>query len=151
MGPTALSYLSTATGNPQYLNTATKLWWKTTDYLYDPAEHLYFRDGKLPGIKKEKNGKKIFGRGVMGGSGRIGKGNGKHAANYPDKKKFEKLYRDMAAKIALTANNPMAAGTPPCLIRESYPVKETSGTGFYCYALLWDLTTVYWITKRTGP
>ncbi|MGZ3873603.1 MAG: glycoside hydrolase family 88 protein, partial [Mucilaginibacter sp.] len=56
MGPTALGYLSTATGNPEYLNTAIKLWWKTTGYLYDPAEHLYFRDGSYLD-KKEKNGR----------------------------------------------------------------------------------------------
>ena len=44
MGPPALAYLSTATGNKKYLETAIKLWFKTTDYLFDKDENLYFRD-----------------------------------------------------------------------------------------------------------
>ena len=42
MAPPALAYFSTATGDKKYLDIASKLWWKTTDYLYDPAEDLYF-------------------------------------------------------------------------------------------------------------
>src|ERR1700761_5595973 len=59
MGPPALSYLSIATKDPKYLNTATKLWWKTTNYLYDKKEHLFFRDSRFF-TKREKNGKKVF-------------------------------------------------------------------------------------------
>jgi len=59
MGPTALSYLATATADKKYLDIAVKLWWKTTDYLYDSTEHLYFRDGSYLD-KKEKNGQKVF-------------------------------------------------------------------------------------------
>jgi rhamnogalacturonyl hydrolase YesR len=138
MGPTRLSYLSTATGNPEYLNTATKLWWKTTGYLYDPSEHLYFRDGSYLD-KKEKNGKKIFwarGNGwVLAGLVRVMEN---MPANHPERKKFEQLYRDMAAKIA-SLQQPDGSWHASLLDPESYPVKETSGTGFYCYALLWGL------------
>ena len=59
MGPTALAYLSSATGEQKYLDIATRLWWKTTDYLYDKDEHLYFRDQTFFD-KKEKNGQKVF-------------------------------------------------------------------------------------------
>lgn len=138
MGPTALSYLSTATGNPAYLNIATKLWWKTTDYLYDPSEHLYFRDGSYLD-KKEKNGKKIFwarGNGwVLAGLVRVMEN---MPANHPERKKFEQLYLDMATKIA-SLQQPDGSWHASLLDPESYPVKETSGTGFYCYALLWGL------------
>ena len=54
MGPTSLSYLATATRDEKYLAIADKLWWKTYDYLYDPAEHLYYRDSSYFN-KKEKN------------------------------------------------------------------------------------------------
>jgi len=138
MGPTALSYLSTATGDLKYLNTATKLWWKTTGYLYDPGEKLYFRDGSYL-QKKEKNGKKVFwarGNGwVLAGLVRVMEN---MPANYPDKAKFEKLYKDMAARIA-SLQQPDGSWHASLLDPESYPVKETSGTGFYCYALLWGL------------
>lgn len=138
MGPTSLSYLSTATGDPKYLNTATKLWWKTTDYLFNHNEHLYSRDGSYLD-KKEKNGKSVFwsrGNGwVMGGLVRVMEN---MPANYPDKKKFEALYKEMAAKI-ISIQQPDGSWHASLLDPDSYPIKETSGTGFYCYAILWGL------------
>jgi len=138
MGPPALSYLSTATGDTKYLNTAIKLWWKTTDYLYDPSEKLYFRDGSYF-QKKEKNGQKVFwsrGNGwVLAGMARVMEN---MPANHPDKKRFEQLYKDMASRIA-ALQQPDGSWHASLLDPESYPVKETSGTGFYCYALLWGL------------
>jgi rhamnogalacturonyl hydrolase YesR len=138
MGPTALSYLGTATKDPKYLNTATKLWWKTTEYLYDPAEHLYFRDGSYFS-KKEKNGEKVF---WSRGNGWVLAGLVRVMENIPDgnpgKPKFEKLYKEMAAKIA-SLQQPDGSWHASLLDPASYPVKETSGTGFYCYALVWGL------------
>lgn len=138
MGPTALSYLGTATKNPEYLNAAIKLWWKTTDYLYDPAEHLYFRDGGYFN-KKEKNGKKVF---WSRGNGWVLAGLVRVMENIPagnrERKKFEQLYKDMAAKIA-SLQQADGSWHASLLDPESYPVKETSGTGFYCYALVWGL------------
>lgn len=66
MGPPSLAYLSTAAHNPQYLATASKLWWKTTDFLYDSSTHLFFRDASYF-KKKEKMEKKYSGRGAMAG------------------------------------------------------------------------------------
>jgi len=138
MGPTAMAYLSTATHNPKYLNKASELWWRTTAYLYDPAEHLYFRDGSYL-QKKEKNGQKVFwGRGngwVIAGLVRM---LDNMPANHPDRKKFVTLYKDMAARIA---GLQQADGSwhASLLDPESYPIKETSGTGFYAYAILWGL------------
>ena len=138
MGPTALAYLSTATGDPKYLQTATKLWWQTTDYLYDPAEKLYFRDGSYLN-KKEKNGEKVFwsrGNGwVLAGLVRVLENMPK---NYPDKKKFEQLYKDMAGRIA-SLQQPDGSWHASLLDPASYPIKETSGTGFYTYAILWGM------------
>src|SRR5690606_21063814 len=44
MGPPSLAMLYKATGEKKYLDLVDKLWWKTTDYLYDSTEHLYYRD-----------------------------------------------------------------------------------------------------------
>jgi len=138
MGPAALTYLSTATHDPKYLDAAVKLWWKTTDYLYVPSEHLYFRD-QTYFEKKEKNGQKVFwsrGNGwVMGGLVRV---LDNMPANYPDRKKFIALYKDMAARIA-SLQQPDGSWHASLLDPESFPPKETSGTGFYTYALLWGL------------
>jgi unsaturated rhamnogalacturonyl hydrolase len=153
MGPTSLSYLSTATHDPKYLNVAVKLWWKTYNYLYDPAEHLYFRDGSYLD-KKEKNGQKVFwsrGNGwVLAGLVRV---IDNMPANYPDKPKFIQLYKEMASRIA-GLQQPDGSWHASLLDPASYPIKETSGTGFYTYALLWGLNNgtldrkIYWPVVR---
>jgi len=149
MGPTALSYLSTVTKDPKYLNTAMQLWWKTTDYLYDSTEHLYFRDGSFL-QKKEKNGKKMFwsrGNGwVLAGLVRVLEN---MPGNHPDRPRLVRLYKDMSEKIS-SIQQPDGTWHASLLDPESYPIKETSGTGFYTYALLWGMNNglldkaVYW-------
>lgn len=138
MGPPALSYLSAATKDPKYLDAAVKLWWKTTDYLYVPAEHLYFRDQSYF-EKKEANGQKVFwsrGNGwVVGGLVRV---LDNMPAKHPGRKKLIKLYKEMALRIA-SLQQPDGSWHASLLDPESYPPKETSGTGFYTYALLWGL------------
>ncbi len=138
MGPPPLAYLSSVTRDKKYLNTAIQLWWKTTDYLYDSTEHLYFRDGSFLD-KKEKNGEKIFwsrGNGwVMAGLARMLEN---MPVKYPQRKRFIDLYKSMSAKIA-SLQQPDGTWHASLLDPASYTIKETSGTGFYCYALLWGL------------
>jgi len=138
MAPTSLAYLSTVTGDQKYLGIATKLWWKTTDYLYDTAEHLYFRDGSYLD-KKEKNGQKVFwsrGNGwVTAGLVRVLEN---MPANYPDRPKFIQLYKDMMARI-IGLQQADGSWHASLLDPDSYPIKETSGTGFYTYSILWGI------------
>jgi rhamnogalacturonyl hydrolase YesR len=138
MGPPALAYLSTATGDQKYLDIASKLWWKTTDYLFDPSENLYFRDSRYFD-KREANGKKMFwsrGNGwVMGGLVRM---LDNMPENYPDRARFIALFNKMAEKIA-TLQSDDGSWHASLLDAASYPAKETSGTGFYCYALAWGV------------
>jgi rhamnogalacturonyl hydrolase YesR len=138
MGPPALAYLSTATGDPKYLDMACKLWWKTTDFLFDPTEKLYFRDESYV-QKRERNGAKTFwirGNGwVVGGLVRMLENMPK---SHPDRAKFEQLYRDMMERIS-TLQQPDGSWHASLLDPASYPVKEMSGTAFYCYALAWGL------------
>lgn len=138
MGPTALAYLATATGERKYLDIADKLWWKTTDFLYDPNEHLYYRDESYF-EKREKNGAKVFwsrGNGwVMGGLVRVLSNMPKR---YPDRDRYIKLYKEMASKL-VSLQQSDGSWHSSLLDPASYPVKETSGTGFYTYAILWGL------------
>lgn len=138
MGPPALAYLSTATGDMKYLEKAGRLFWKTTDFLYDDDEHLYFRDERFF-TQKEKNGKKIFwsrGNGwVLGGMARVLEN---MPAKYAGRKKFEKHFKEFAEKIA-SLQQPDGSWHASLLDPDSYPVKETSGTGFYCYGLMWGI------------
>jgi len=138
MGPPALAYLSTGTGDPKYLQTASKLWWKTSDFLFDNEEGLYYRDGRfIP--QREKNGQKVFwsrGNGwVMGGLARM---MDNMPASFPDRSKFEAQFKKMAYRVAKlqTADGTWHASL---LDPDNYPAKETSGTGFYVYALTWGI------------
>lgn len=138
MGPPTLGFLTEATGDQKYLNTASKLWWKTSDHLYSKDQHLFFRDSRYFD-KKEKNGKNVFwarGNGwVMGGMVNLLK---VMPAGHPDRAKFVTQFRQMAQAIAKlqTADGTWHASL---LDPDSYPSKETSGTGFLCYALAWGI------------
>lgn len=138
MGPPALAYLATATGDRKYLDIAVKLWLKTTDYLFDKKENLYYRDSRFF-TQYEANGKKVFwsrGNGwVMGGLVRMLEN---MPADYPERPKFVELYKKMAAKIA-SLQNADGSWHAALLDPSSYPIKETSGTGFYCYALAYGI------------
>jgi rhamnogalacturonyl hydrolase YesR len=138
MGPPTWLRLYAATDDKRYLDFAVSNWWRTTDYLYDKDEHLYFRDSTY--FKKtEANGKKIFwGRGngwVMGGIVRTLQ---YLPMNHPDRPRFEQLFKDMADKI-LTCQQPDGLWRASLLDPDSYPLKETSGSGFYTYALAWGV------------
>jgi len=138
MGPPTWLRLYAATRDEKYLTFAVTNWWRTTDYLYDKEEHLFFRDSTYF-HKTEANGKKVFwGRGngwVLGGLVRVLQ---YLPMNHPDRPRFEQLFKDMAAKI-LTCQQPDGLWRASLLDPDSYPLKETSGSGFYTYALAWGV------------
>lgn len=138
MSPPALARLHAATGDKRYLDFMIREWWITTDYLYDPAEHLYYRDSNYFD-KREANGKKVFwsrGNGwVLAGTARVLE---YLPQEHPDRPRFEQLFRDMATKI-LTCQQPDGLWRASLLDPDSYPLKETSGSGFYIFALAWGV------------
>jgi unsaturated rhamnogalacturonyl hydrolase len=138
MAPPVWMQLFAATGDERYLDFAVKNWWRTTDYLYDPVEHLYFRDSTYFD-RREANGKKVFwsrGNGwVMAGLVRMLQ---LLPANHPSRARFQQLFQEMAEKI-LTAQQPDGLWHSSLLDPQSYPLKETSGSGFYAYALAWGV------------
>ena len=138
MGPPTWVRLWAAAGDERYLDFAVTNWWRTSDYLYDTNEHLYFRDSTYF-TKREANGAKIFwsrGNGwVMGGLVRVLQYLPK---DHPDRSRFERQFKEMAAKI-LTCQQSDGLWHASLLDPESYPIKETSGSGFYTYALAWGI------------
>jgi len=138
MAPPAWMRLYAATDDERYLDYAVTNWWRTTDYLYDKDEHLFFRDSTFFN-KKEANGKKVFwsrGNGwVMAGLVRLLQ---YLPMNSPERPRFEQLFKDMAAKV-ITCQQPDGLWHTSMLDPDSYPLKETSGSGFFIYALAWGI------------
>jgi len=138
MAPPFFARLYVLTGDKKFYRFMDKEFHSTYDYLYDPEDHLFYRDSRYFD-KREANGKKVFwGRGngwVMGGLVRI-------LQQLPENQKgrdfYEQLFREMAARVALLQDS---AGYwhASLLDPASYPAPETSATGFFVYALAWGV------------
>lgn len=138
MGPPAWARLAHATGDRRYLDFAVEKWWVTSAFLYDREEQLYFRDSTIfP--QREKNGRKIFwsrGNGwVMGGLVRMLQ---YLPADHPARPRFVAQFREMAAAV-LKCQQPDGLWRASLLDPSAYPMQESSGSGFYCYALAWGV------------
>lgn len=138
MAPPALAAVSAATGDRRYLDLADRLWWKTTKFLYDPEERLYFRDSRYFN-RREPNGRKVFwsrGNGwVLAGLVRMLQD---MPEDYSGRPRYLTLYRDMAAKI-VSLQSPDGFWRASLLDPSSVPNPETSGTGFFTFALAWGI------------
>ena len=144
MAPPTFAMISRATGDPQYLDTMNAMWWETSDYLYDPEEHLYYRDGRYvlqPDGSQPLtgNGKKIFwsrGNGwVFAGLARVLE---HMPADYPARPRFEQQFREMAsALVPIQGRDGLWRSS--LLDLEEYPAPETSGSAFFAYGLAWGI------------
>jgi rhamnogalacturonyl hydrolase YesR len=137
MGPPTWMRLYAATGDPRYTDFAVTNWWRSTDFLYDTNQHLFYRDSTFF-TKTEPNGQKVFwGRGngwVMAGLVRVLQ---YLPMNHPDRPRFEQLFKDMSAKV-VACQQPDGLWHSSLLDPADYP-KETSSSGFFTYALAWGV------------
>jgi unsaturated rhamnogalacturonyl hydrolase len=138
MSPPALAMASRASGDPKYLAFMNRMWWKVTDYLYDEEEHLYYRDSRFF-EERSANGEKVFwsrGNGwVLAGLARVLQ---TMPADYPERPRYVALFREMAEKI-VRVQQPDGYWRTSLLDPALHPLPETSGTGFYVYALAWGI------------
>ena len=144
MAPPVLAGLNAVTGDPTYLGFMNAMWWDATDFLYDPAEHLFFRDenyriGPDGSGRRERNGQKIFwGRGngwVMAGLVRI-----LHfmPPDYPDRARYVNMLQQMAEKVA-SLQSQDGLWRASLLAPDLYPTPETSGSALISYSLAWGI------------
>jgi rhamnogalacturonyl hydrolase YesR len=138
MSPPALAMAAKATGNRRYLDFMSRMWWKTTDYLYDSEEHLYYRDSRFF-EQRARNGRKVFwsrGNGwVLAGLARVLQ---EMPADYGDRARYLTLFGEMAATIARVQQSDGYWRTS-LLDPDAHPLPETSGSAFYVYALAWGI------------
>jgi unsaturated rhamnogalacturonyl hydrolase len=138
MAPPVLAQLSVATGDHRYLDFMDHEWSLTTKALYDPQDHLYYRDDRFLTMH-EPNGQKIFwsrGNGwVLAGLALVLE---RMPQDYPQREKYTALYRDMAARIA-TLQPADGLWRSGLLDPEAYKSPEISGSAFFTYAMAWGI------------
>jgi rhamnogalacturonyl hydrolase YesR len=138
MAPPVLARMSAATGDRRYLDYMDREWWQTSASLYDPAEHLYFRDSRYF-TQKQDNGQKIFwsrGNGwVMGAFVKVLE---VMPADYPGREKYIAQYQQMAERIA-SIQGKDGLWRSGLLDPAAYDLPEVSGSAFFIYSLAWGI------------
>lgn len=132
MAPPALARLSAATAERKYLDFMNTLWWDVVDFLYDPRAHLFYRDADYrPGTGQEK----FWSRGngwVMAGIVRVLEF---MPEDYPDRARYIQLLQEMSRAVTACQSPDDGLWRVNLLDPGEYPTPETSGSGFFCYAL----------------
>jgi unsaturated rhamnogalacturonyl hydrolase len=144
MGPPTLVKLARTTGNASYLALNDRFFRETYDRLYDKQEHLYARDAnflinqKGEG-KREANGQKIFwsrGNGwVVGGLVRVLE---ELPKNHPTRAFYLQQYKEIIDRV-VSLQQPDGLWRASLLDPASYPGGESSGSGFFTYAIAWGI------------
>lgn len=150
MAPTAYTRIGKITGDSRYYDFMDKEFWTTYDTLYNKKDSLFFRDTRYKTMK-EANGKNIYwGRGngwVIGGLTIIID----HLPdNYRSKGKYIALYKEMMKKI-VSLQDENGFWHPSLLDYKTYPMPETSSSGFYTYGLAWGINRGYLDKKEYLP
>ena len=153
MAPPVFTRLYLATGDARYLELMHRLYWDTVDFLYVPADKLFFRDARsfpIPPATTDPlflrdarffpthtpSGKNVYwsrGNGwVYAGLVRILDTLPK---DDPRRADYLKLFQDLTVGILKYQGED---GLWRTSLNEPswYPEKESSGTSFFCYGLL---------------
>lgn len=138
MAPPAYARMAGIFHEPRYRDFMVQEWKRTSDYLYSPGDSLFFRDDRFF-TEKSANGQKIFwsrGNGwVAGGLVRVMQYLPKED---PARTFFEQQFKEICYKLK-RLQMPNGFWSQSLLDPENFPQKESSGTGFYVYAMSWGI------------
>lgn len=146
MAPPTMALVAEATGDRRYLDLMNTMWWETAGYLYDPEEHLWYRDGRYviqpdgSGPRTPSGAKVFWSRGngwVFAGLALVLE---HMPADYPERSRFEAMFRDMAAAL-IRVQGEDGLWRSSLLDPDEYPIPESSGTGFFTFGLAWGVNS----------
>lgn len=138
MAPPTMLRLGRALRDPRYAAFVHEEFRATADYLYDPAERLFFRDSRFFD-RRDAAGRKLFwsrGNGwVMAGLARMIQTLPK---DDPHRSYYVTMFQAMAARL-VTLQKPDGYWAPSLLDNAAATPPESSGTGFFTYAFAWGV------------
>jgi unsaturated rhamnogalacturonyl hydrolase len=139
MGPPVWSRMFAVTHDAKYLDYIVKHWRETSDLLFDPQRHLYYRDQTYL-HQTDEHGNPIFwsrGNGwVMGGIARTLE---YIPANDPRRGFYVNQMREMAAAIVPLQDPGSGLWHSDLLDAADYPQPEVSGSALITFALAWGV------------
>jgi rhamnogalacturonyl hydrolase YesR len=139
MAPPVWSRMYAVTHDARYLDYIDKHWWETSNLLYDPQRHLYYRDITFLHQTDDRGNPLFWSRGngwVMGGIARILDDLPK---NHPARLKYEAQLREMAAAVAALQDKQSGLWHSDLLNPVDYPQPEVSGSALITFALAWGV------------
>ena len=140
MVPPAFVKLGMTLNDKKYLEFNDSLYKECYNLLYDKDEHLFARDlGYKPDVIREANGAKVFwsrGNGwVMGGLALM---LSELPKDYKQRPFYIQLFKEMAERVSgLQQSDGLWRAS--LLDPNSFPGGETSGSGFYTFAIAWGI------------
>lgn len=139
MAPPVWARMDAVTHDAKYPGYLDLHWWETSRLLYDAQRHLYYRDVTWL-HKTNPRGEPVFwsrGNGwVMGGLARTLE---YLPANDPDRGRYEKQLREMAAAVAALQDRKSGLWHSDLLDADDYPQPEVSGSALMTFALAWGV------------
>ncbi len=138
MAPPTWAKLGRITGDSRYYDFLHTQFFDAVKPIYDEEEFLFYRDTRFLN-ERSANGKKIFwsrGNGwVIGALPRILEN---LESNDPYREKYEVLLKEMSGRlIQLQGDDGMWRAS--LLDPVEFPMKESSGTAFFCYGMAWGI------------
>ncbi len=140
MGPQVWLEMSRVTGDAKYAAYAKSEFFATIAKLYDPREHLVYRDSRFF-ERHDINGSKLF---WSRGDGWVFAGIARMLdlipADDPDRPRIVAIFREMATRLK-TLQKPDGFWSPSLLGDPQTALPEESGTAFYTYGMAWGIKT----------
>lgn len=148
MAPPVWAALSRVTGEPAYWRHADRELQATIAALYDPQDHLFYRDSRFIG-RPGASGQKVFwSRGNGWAYAGLAKIIDALPADDPSRARYVDLFRQMSERIVGLQGE---QGYWPVSLLDPGGPPETSGTAFFVYGLAWGVNRGVLDEAEYGP